>query len=99
MNSIDYSAFQSSSFSLDQKLEKARAELLDLGGLEIACSISPDQIIPVFLMLLMNAQIKSISYLFKIKVFTFLHGKASKGEEDEFDDELNDEKRIHLSFR
>ncbi len=98
MNSIDYSAFQSSSFSLDQKLEKARAELLDLGARNRLLNI-PRSNNSRFLDVI-DERSDQIYKLFvqDKKVFTFLHGKASKGEEDEFDDELNDENEYIYHF-
>ncbi|MDD2341366.1 MAG: DUF3320 domain-containing protein [Tolumonas sp.] len=98
MNSIDYSAFQSSSFSLDQKLEKARAELLDLGARNRLLNI-PRSKNSRFLDVI-DERSDQIYKLFvqDKKVFTFLHGKASKGEEDEFDDEPNDEDEYIYHF-
>lgn len=93
MNSTENSTFQNSALSLDQKLEKARSELLDLGARNRLLNI-PRSKNSRFLEIIdeRSEQIYRLLVSEK-KTFTFLHGKAGK-DEDDSEETANEEKDV-----
>ena len=98
MNSTENSTFENSSLSLEQKLEKARAELLDLGARNRLLNI-PRSKNTRFLEVIDEHSEQIYNLLFnEKKTFTFLHGKSGKEEDIESEEELTDEKRFIYQF-
>jgi hypothetical protein len=96
MNSTDSSAFQNSALSLEQKLETARAELLDLGARNRLLNI-PRSKNTRFLEIIDERSEEIYKLLInENKSFTFLHGKSGKDEDSEADD--IDEKSFIYQF-
>lgn len=98
MNSTESSTFQNSALSLEQKLEKARAELLDLGARNRLLNI-PRSKNTRFLEVVDERSELIYNLLFnEKKTFTFLHGKSGKEEGIEQEEESTDEKRFIYQF-
>jgi len=98
MNSTESSTFQNSALSLEQKLEKARAELLDLGARNRLLNI-PRSKNTRFLEVIDERSELVYNLLFnEKKTFTFLHGKSGKEDDQETEDSLLDEKAFIYQF-
>ena len=98
MNSTESSTFQNSALSLEQKLEKARAELLDLGARNRLLNI-PRSKNTRFLEVIDERSELVYNLLFNDKkTFTFLHGKSGKEDDQETEDGLSDEKAFIYQF-
>ncbi|EPO9963894.1 DUF4011 domain-containing protein, partial [Enterobacter roggenkampii] len=98
MNSTESSTFQNSALSLEQKLEKARAELLDLGARNRLLNI-PRSKNTRFLEVIDERSELVYNLLFnEKKTFTFLHGKSGKEDDQETEDGLSDEKAFIYQF-
>ncbi|ELP5722102.1 DUF4011 domain-containing protein, partial [Enterobacter asburiae] len=98
MNSTESSTFQNSALSIEQKLEKARAELLDLGARNRLLNI-PRSKNTRFLEVIDERSELVYNLLFnEKKTFTFLHGKSGKEDDQETEDGLSDEKAFIYQF-
>lgn len=98
MNSTESSTFQNSALSLEQKLEKARAELLDLGARNRLLNI-PRSKNTRFLEVIDERSELVYNLLFnEKKTFTFLHGKSGKEDDQETEDSLSEEKAFIYQF-
>ncbi|MDH1128455.1 DUF3320 domain-containing protein [Enterobacter sp. GD03975] len=98
MNSTESSTFQNSALSLEQKLEKARAELLDLGARNRLLNI-PRSKNTRFLEVIDERSELVYKLLFdEKKTFTFLHGKSGKEDDLEIEDTLSEEKSFIYQF-
>ncbi|WP_253380939.1 DUF3320 domain-containing protein [unidentified bacterial endosymbiont] len=98
MNSTESSTFQNSALSLEQKLEKARAELLDLGARNRLLNI-PRSKNTRFLEVIDERSELIYDLLFnEKKTFTFLHGKSGKEENIDSEEDSTDEKRFIYQF-
>lgn len=98
MNPPESSTFQNSALSLEQKLEKARAELLDLGARNRLLNI-PRSKNTRFLEVIDERSELIYDLLFnEKKTFTFLHGKSGKEVDNESEEESTDEKRFIYQF-
>lgn len=98
MNSTESSTFQNSALSLEQKLEKARAELLDLGARNRLLNI-PRSKNTRFLEVIDERSELVYNLLFnEKKTFTFLHGKSGKEDDQETEDSISDEKAFIYQF-
>ncbi|QFH47845.1 DUF4011 domain-containing protein [Leclercia adecarboxylata] len=98
MNSAESPTFQNSALSLEQKLEKARAELLDLGARNRLLNI-PRSKNTRFLEVIDERSELIYNLLFnEKKTFTFLHGKSGKEVDNESEEEATDEKRFVYQF-
>ncbi|WP_152082941.1 DUF3320 domain-containing protein [Enterobacter oligotrophicus] len=98
MNSTETSTFQNGALSLEQKLEKARAELLDLGARNRLLNI-PRSKNTRFLEVIDERSELVYNLLFnEKKTFTFLHGKSGKEDDQEIEDGLSEEKRFIYQF-
>ncbi|ENA0612256.1 DUF3320 domain-containing protein [Enterobacter bugandensis] len=98
MNSTEGSTFQNNALSLEQKLEKARAELLDLGARNRLLNI-PRSKNTRFLEVIDERSELVYNLLFnEKKAFTFLHGKSGKEDETETESESEQEKSFIYQF-
>lgn len=98
MNSIESSTFQNSALSLEQKLEKARAELLDLGARNRLLNI-PRSKNTRFLEVIDERSELVYNLLFnEKKTFTFLHGKSGKEDNLEAEEDFTEEKSFVYQF-
>lgn len=98
MNSTESSTFQNSTLSLEQKLEKARAELLDLGARNRLLNI-PRSKNTRFLEVIDERSELVYNLLFnEKKTFTFLHGKSGKEDDQETEESLSEEKSFIYQF-
>lgn len=90
MNDNEGTLFQSNAFSLEQKLERARAQLLDLGARNRLLNI-PRARTSKFLDVC-DERSEDIYKLLVIeaKTFTFLHGKTGKDDDNQESEETND---------
>lgn len=98
MNPTENSTFQNAALSLEQKLEKARAELLDLGARNRLLNI-PRSKNTRFLEIIDERS----EHVYKLlvsdkKAFTFLHGKSGKEDDSELVDDETDEKKFIYQF-
>lgn len=98
MNSTESSTFQNNALSLEQKLEKARAELLDLGARNRLLNI-PRSKNTRFLEVIDERSELIYNLLFnEKKTFTFLHGKSGREENIEPEEESEKEKSFIYQF-
>jgi very-short-patch-repair endonuclease len=98
MNSTESSTFQNNALSLEQKLEKARAELLDLGARNRLLNI-PRSKNTRFLEVIDERSELIYNLLFnEKKTFTFLHGKSGREENIEPEEESENEKSFIYQF-
>ncbi|HBE9080332.1 DUF3320 domain-containing protein [Serratia fonticola] len=90
MNDNEGTLFQSNAFSLEQKLERARAQLLDLGARNRLLNI-PRARTSKFLDVC-DERSEDIYKLLVVeaKTFTFLHGKTGKDDDSQESEEAND---------
>lgn len=98
MNSTENSTFQNSALSLEQKLEKARAELLDLGARNRLLNIPKSKNTRFLEVIDERSELIYNLLVSEKKTFTFLHGKSGKEEDVEQDDKSSDEKRFLYQF-
>ncbi|MCG5045364.1 DUF3320 domain-containing protein [Enterobacteriaceae bacterium 155047] len=100
MNSTEHTAFQNSALSLEQKLEKARAELLDLGARNRLLNIPRSKNTRFLEVIDERSDLIYDLLVNEKKAFTFLHGKSGKEEDIELKDEDNssDEKKFVYQF-
>lgn len=98
MNSTERSTFQNSALSLEQKLEKARAELLDLGARNRLLNIPRSKNTRFLEVIDERSELIYNLLVNEKKTFTFLHGKSGKEEDIELDDEPADEKKFIYQF-
>lgn len=98
MNSTESSSFRNSALSLEQKLEKSRSELLDLGARNRLLNI-PRSKNTRFLEVIDERSELVYNLLFnEKKTFTFLHGKSGKEDDLETEDELTEERSFVYQF-
>ena len=98
MNSTESSSFRNSALSLEQKLEKSRSELLDLGARNRLLNI-PRSKNTRFLEVIDERSELVYNLLFnEKKTFTFLHGKSGKEDDLETEDELTEERSYVYEF-
>lgn len=98
MNSTESPTFQNSLLSLEQKLEKARAELLDLGARNRLLNIPRSKNTRFLEVIDERSELIYNLLVNEKKTFTFLHGKSGKDGEVEQEEELADEKRFIYQF-
>lgn len=98
MNSTESSSFRNSALSLEQKLEKSRSELLDLGARNRLLNI-PRSKNTRFLEVIDERSELVYNLLFnEKKTLTFLHGKSGKEDDLETEDELTEERSFVYQF-
>lgn len=99
MNSTESPTFQNSALSLEQKLEKARAELLDLGARNRLLNIPRSKNTRFLEVIDERSDLIYNLLVNEKKTFTFLHGKSGKESEVEQEEEESaDEKRFIYQF-
>lgn len=98
MNSTESLTFQNSALSLEQKLEKARAELLDLGARNRLLNIPRSKNTRFLEVIDERSELIYKLLVNEKKTFTFLHGKSGKEEDIDQENESSDEKRFIYQF-
>ncbi len=98
MNSTERSTFQNNGLSLEQKLEKARAELLDLGARNRLLNIPRSKNTRFLEVIDERSELIYNLLVNEKKAFTFLHGKSGKEEGIELEDEPSDDKKFIYQF-
>lgn len=98
MNSTEILTFQNTALSLEQKLEKARAELLDLGARNRLLNIPRSKNTRFLEVIDERSELIYNLLVNEKKTFTFLHGKSGKEDNIDQDDEQSDEKRFIYQF-
>ncbi|MEN4887245.1 DUF3320 domain-containing protein [Enterobacter ludwigii] len=98
MNSTESSSFQNSALSLEQKLEKARAELLDLGARNRLLNIPRSKNTRFLEVIDERSELVYNLLINEKKTFTFLHGRSGKEDDLETEDDPTEEKAIIYQF-
>lgn len=98
MNSTERSTFQNNGLSLEQKLEKARAELLDLGARNRLLNIPRSKNTRFLEVIDERSELIYNLLVNEKKTFTFLHGKSGKEEDIELEEEPSDDKKFIYQF-
>lgn len=98
MNFTETSTFQNSALSLEQKLEKARAELLDLGARNRLLNIPRSKNTRFLEFIDERSELIFNLLVNEKKSFTFLYGKSGKDEDNNINDDIPDENSFLYQF-